>query len=352
VTVEIGLVFLIIGVALYLFASQRLPLDVSALAVLATLVIIPIVGDTAWLRDRGVDLPAAFPTVAEGLSGLSNPATVTVLAMFILSAGVQRSGLIHVLGKKIVPFVGNSEARVLIVTAVLVGLLSGFVNNTAAVAVAIPLMLDLARKLDLQASRLLLPLSFFGMLGGMLTLIGTSTNILAAALLADDPDVGRSIGMFEFTHVGALVLAFVGGAFEMTKTAATGIGSTVAYLTVILSHFILAWGSALLGLAITGTLHDPASYLGGLLLTIAVPLGFLFVFAAETAWDLGFWVGLTMPYGVAWLVLGLALVMLFMTYIVFAGKRAGQRVVPCGAGPLSGVSRPKTGHTRQRPKEL
>jgi hypothetical protein len=105
----------------------------------------------------------------------------------------------------------------------------------------------------------------------------------------------------------AVVLAFVGGAFELTKTAATGIGSIVAFLTVILSHFILAWGSALLGLAITGTLHDPASYLGGLLLTIAVPLGFLFVFAAETAWDLGFWVGLTMPYGVAWLVLGYAL---------------------------------------------
>jgi hypothetical protein len=110
-----------------------------------------------------------------------------------------------------------------------------------------------------------------------------------------------------YVSFGALVLAFVGGAFEMTKTAATGIGSSVAYLTVIMSYFILAWGSALLGLAITGTLHDPASYLGGLLLTIAVPLGILFVFAAETAWDLGFWVGLTMPYGVAWLVLGYAL---------------------------------------------
>lgn len=105
----------------------------------------------------------------------------------------------------------------------------------------------------------------------------------------------------------ALVLAFVGGAFELTKTEATGIGSTVAYLTVIMSFFILAWGSALLGLAITRTLHDPASYLGGLILTIAVPLGLLFVFAAETAWDLGFWVGLTVPYGVAWMVLGYAL---------------------------------------------
>ena len=105
----------------------------------------------------------------------------------------------------------------------------------------------------------------------------------------------------------ALVLASVGGAFEMTKTAAAGMGSTVAYLTVIMGFFILAWGSALLGLAITGTLRDPPLYLGGLLLAIAVPLGFLFVFAAGGAWDFGFWVGLTVPYGVAWLLLGYAL---------------------------------------------
>jgi hypothetical protein len=105
----------------------------------------------------------------------------------------------------------------------------------------------------------------------------------------------------------ALVLAFVGGAFEMTKMAATGTGSTVAYLTLIIGFFILVWGSALLGLAIMRTLHHPAAYLGGLLLAIAVPLGFLFVFAAGPAWDFGFWAGLTMPYGVAWLLLGYAL---------------------------------------------
>jgi hypothetical protein len=105
----------------------------------------------------------------------------------------------------------------------------------------------------------------------------------------------------------ALVLACAGGAFEMTKMASTGTGSIVAYWTVIMGSFILAWGSALLGLAITGTLHDPPSYLGGLLLYVAVPLGFLFVFVAGTAWDFGFWVGLTVPYGVASLLLGHAL---------------------------------------------
>ena len=105
----------------------------------------------------------------------------------------------------------------------------------------------------------------------------------------------------------ALVLAFAGGALEMTKTATTSTGSILAYWTVIFGFSVLAWGSAVLGLAITGKLHDHPSYLGGLLLSIAVPLGFLFVFATGAAWGLEFWVWLTVPYGVAWLLLGYAL---------------------------------------------
>jgi hypothetical protein len=110
-----------------------------------------------------------------------------------------------------------------------------------------------------------------------------------------------------YASFGALVLAFAGGTFEMTRTATTSTGSIVAYWTVIMSFFILAWGSVLLGLSIVGKLHDPPSYLGGLLLSIAVPLGFLFVFTTGAAWRFDFWVGLTVPYGAAWLLLGYAL---------------------------------------------
>lgn len=205
-TVEIGLVFLVIAGALYLFASEKLPVDITAIVILITLMVIPLVGHSQWLLDRGVDLESAFPTVREGLSGLSNTATVTVLAMFILSAGIQRSGLIHVLTKQLVPLVAGSELRLIIVIALLVGLASGFINNTAAVAVAIPLVMDLSRRLKMQASRLLLPVSFFGMLGGTLTVIGTSTNILTSAILKDEPAFGREIGMFEFSHLGLIVL--------------------------------------------------------------------------------------------------------------------------------------------------
>jgi hypothetical protein len=105
----------------------------------------------------------------------------------------------------------------------------------------------------------------------------------------------------------ALVLVFVGGTVEMTKMAATGVGSATSYLTLMMGFLLLAWGSALLGLAITGVLHDPPSYLAGLVLTIGVPLGLVVAFAAESAWDCYFWAGLTVPYGVAWLLLGYAL---------------------------------------------
>jgi hypothetical protein len=105
----------------------------------------------------------------------------------------------------------------------------------------------------------------------------------------------------------ALVVAFAGGVFEMIDMASSGTASTVAYLTLIVAFLILVWGSALLGLAITGTLRDPLLYLGGLLLTIGVPLGLLFVFVTEAGWDFEFWVGLTVPYGVSWMALGCAL---------------------------------------------
>lgn len=91
-TVEIAVVFVIIGCALYLFATEKLPIDVTALAILVTVMAIPILFHSEWLLERGIDLKSAFPNAFESLSGLSSTATVTVLCMFILSGGIQRSG--------------------------------------------------------------------------------------------------------------------------------------------------------------------------------------------------------------------------------------------------------------------
>ncbi len=115
-----------------------------------------------------------------------------------------------------------------------------------------------------------------------------------------------SVGVF--VSLAALVVAFAGGAFEIIDMASTGTARTVAHLTLIVGFAILAWGSALLGWAITRTLRGPPLYLGGLLLAIGVPLGSLFVFITDAAaWDFAFWAGLTVPYGAAWMALGCAL---------------------------------------------
>jgi hypothetical protein len=110
-----------------------------------------------------------------------------------------------------------------------------------------------------------------------------------------------------FVSFVALVLVFVGGTFEMMYLAFTGAEGVVGYLALMIGFLLLACGSVILGLAITGVRHDLLSYLAGLLLANGVPLGLLFVFISEASWDSYFWAGLTVPYGVAWLLLGYAL---------------------------------------------
>jgi hypothetical protein len=110
-----------------------------------------------------------------------------------------------------------------------------------------------------------------------------------------------------YVSLVALGLTLVGGAFAMTNITSTGAGSTVAYLILITGFLPLGWGAVLLGLDITMVMRGPLSHLTGLLLAIGVPLGLLVAFVAGATWEFYFWAGLTMPYGLAWLLLGYAL---------------------------------------------
>ncbi len=202
-TIEIAIVFGIILFALVLFITEKLPVDITSFLVMVSLLVL------------GLIFPDSFPSVREGLSGLSNPATITVLAMFILSAGIQKTGIIHTLGKKVFSYVGNSEIKQISAIGLIVAPISGFINNTAAVAIILPMIKDLAKRSGTAATKLMIPLSFFGMLGGTLTLIGTSTNILASAILMDANILEHEIGMFEFTKLGLIVLA-VGTLYLLT----------------------------------------------------------------------------------------------------------------------------------------
>jgi len=196
-------VFGIIVVALVLFVTEWLPIDVTAILVMVLLMVL------------GADGVVNFTEIstAEGTSGFSNSATITVLAMLILSSGISRTGVVQIIGRKMSAFAGDDLDKQLFATIGVSGPISGFINNTPVVAILVPVISDIAHKGKTSPSKLLIPLSYASMFGGMLTLIGTSTNILASdvsARLLDQP-----FSMFEFTQLGIVVLV-VGSLYLMT----------------------------------------------------------------------------------------------------------------------------------------
>lgn len=181
--------------ALALFTWNRFRVDVVALVIMMVLILTGAV------------------TPREGISGFAHEATITVALMLVLAAGLLRTGAIDVLGHWTSRLASGGETRLMVVTVLLILPLSAVVNNTAAVAVLMPMVLGLARSASARPSRLLMPLSFAGQLGGTLTLIGTSTNLLVAGL-ALDLGVGR-IRLFDIT-LPALVVCVVGVAYMLT----------------------------------------------------------------------------------------------------------------------------------------
>jgi di/tricarboxylate transporter len=138
---------------------------------------------------------------------------VTVAAMFVLSAGLLRTGAIDALGRRVERWAGAGEYRLLVVSILIVIPLSAFINNTPVVVVMIPLILGLTRKMKVAPSRIFMPISFASQLGGTLTLIGTSTNLLVAGLILE---LGMDrIRLFDITPP-ALVLTVIGVAYLLT----------------------------------------------------------------------------------------------------------------------------------------
>ncbi|QCC49880.1 SLC13 family permease [Halapricum salinum] len=207
VTTGMLLVFGLIGVALVLFVTEWLPPDITAIGVLVSLVVFE---------------PYTSVPPADAIAGFASSATVTIIAMYILSAGIQETGIVDRLGVHLARLTKGSERKLLGATVGTTGVAAGIINNTPVVAVFIPMITGIADRTHVSPSKLLLPLSYAAMLGGTLTLIGTSTNILAsdlaAELAAQSPQQYPSLhafSMFEFTPVGVVVL-LVGSAYLLT----------------------------------------------------------------------------------------------------------------------------------------
>jgi di/tricarboxylate transporter len=188
----IGLTLAVVLVALVCFVGEWFPADVTAIAVMVLLMTLGLV------------------TPEEGISGFSSSATITVLAMFILSAGIDRTGAVQAVSQWFIAWGGRRVSRQILVMGAIVGPISAFINNTAVVAVFLPIVEDWCRKRDIAPSQLLMPLSYVTILGGMLTVIGTSTNVLASSLVED---LGyEPFGLFDFTLVG-LITGAIGLAY-------------------------------------------------------------------------------------------------------------------------------------------
>lgn len=191
-------VMLLIAVLVTLFIWEPLPISMLAVLVPITLAVFSNLSQM---------------TVEEALSGFGNSATITVMSMFVFSAGIQRSGAVQLLGDKISKITGSNPRRQIALISALTGSTSGFINNTPVVAALIPMVRELGRKTKVSPSKLLIPLSYTAMLGGTVTLIGTSTNLLASEV--SDRLIGHPFRLFEFTGLGIIVL-FIGVIYLLT----------------------------------------------------------------------------------------------------------------------------------------
>ncbi|MEO0351877.1 MAG: SLC13 family permease [Cyanobacteria bacterium P01_A01_bin.15] len=195
--IEILMTFGVTAVALVLFVVEWLPADITAFGVMVTLMVLGLV------------------TPQEGIAGFSNSATITVMAMFILSAGIARTGALQQASNLLIQWGGKTCSRQIFALGLIVGPVSGLINNTAVVSVFLPIIEDFCQQHRMSPSKLLMPLSFATILGGMLTVVGTSTSVLASGL-SDQLGYG-DFSLFQFVELGAAV--FVVGLLYLTFIA-------------------------------------------------------------------------------------------------------------------------------------
>ena len=186
-TIEIALVLGILLIALVLFVTEVLRMDLVALLVLSTLGISGLVSP------------------AQAVSGFSNAAVITVWAMFILSEGLTRTGIANILGQQLLRVSGRSEISLILVVMLTAGGLSAFMNNIGVAALMLPVVVNIARRTETPPSRLLMPLAYGCLLGGLTTLIGTPPNLLISDALTQSG--ARAFQLFDFSPVGLGALA-------------------------------------------------------------------------------------------------------------------------------------------------
>jgi di/tricarboxylate transporter len=194
-TLEIGFLFALLGGMVFLFLTEKLPVDLTAFLGLVVLIF------------------GGYLTPAEAFTGFSSPAVITMLSVFIVGAALLETGVADSIGARIHTLVGSSETRLIVTLMVVAGVLSAFMNNIAATAVLMPAVATIGPRAGLAPGRLFIPLAFGAILGGTTTLVGTPPNILAAQVLSERGL--QPFGLFDFTPLGIAILA-LGTVFMVT----------------------------------------------------------------------------------------------------------------------------------------
>jgi len=179
------------------------------MAVLITLIVSSIATDVILMSALAALVITGVLTPLEGLAGFSNPGVMTIATLYIVAAGLKETGAIQWIAGRLLGQpngVRQGLAKVIMPTSVM----SAFMNNTAVVAMFIPSIQEWSKRVNIPASKLLIPLSYAAILGGTCTLIGTSTNLVVDGLMQSTFDY--KMGMFSLTWLG-LPLLLVGGTF-------------------------------------------------------------------------------------------------------------------------------------------
>ena len=176
------------------FVMEILPIEVTAMGAIGLLLLFDVL---SW---------------QEAISGFSNPAVITIGAIFIMSRALVKTGFLEVFADFLAKKGGNRKWLTIFIFLLTVSIISGFINNTAAVAIFIPLAIDLCQRFHISPTKILLPLSYAAIFGGTLTLIGTSTNLIVSSVMEEFNMTPFS--MFEFTKLGIIFLV-LGSLYNM-----------------------------------------------------------------------------------------------------------------------------------------
>ena len=185
-TFEIAFVLGLVLLTFILFVTEKFSLDVTALLILTILFI------------------GGFLSVEEAMSGFSNPAVIIISLLFILSHALQKTRILEYLIVRINQLVSRSKSLGLGVYLLTIAFASALMNNTAIVAIFMPVTIRLAHRYRMSPSKLLIPLSYAAIMGGTLTLVGTSTNLIVNSIYINND--GQPLGMFEFAKFGWITL--------------------------------------------------------------------------------------------------------------------------------------------------